>query len=285
MEYKKFILFLTTCTTIVFLAIFAAPVSALSEKNRNTFSFRFENCTVTEALREISENSGIDIISNGTLKKEILIKSFVNRSLDSIIADLLRGENCAVAWNYSDGNLYSIDLFTPDEDGLKRTGTRTTSISRTGRDNVRNAFSGNRSSDRINEIRGNYLRNRETNRQNRPNTNRSTSRTTFNKEVSTSRTSLNRSYTTGVDRKKSAVSGTSDTYANIRRATVKNKQNTETEEEKEAINPQPSPTSSESPESSEPSELSESSGLPEQPETPEPEKGNGLERPPMPPGL
>jgi hypothetical protein len=276
MEYKKLILFLATCISIVFLAVFTTPVSALSESNRNTFSFRFENCTVTDALKEISKKSGINIIITSTFKKEILRKSFVNRSLDSILADLLRGENCAVVWNYSGGNLHSIDLFTPDEGSLKRTGTRAAAIRSTGRDNTQSTFQGNTRNEGINETGNNYSRNRESNRLNRSNTTVPIPRTTLNKDLPSLRVPVNKNYTTGINRKKTAVSGSSRAYANMRRATANNNQNTGTDEVKETINPQPSPTSSES------SEISES---PELPETPEPEKGNGLEPPPMPPGL
>ena len=105
MKNKKLILFLTTCTVIIIIAFLGTPVSALSGNSRNTFSFSFQNCTVSDALKKISEKSGIDILSNSSFKKEILRKSYVNKSLDSIIADLLRGENCAVIWNYNGGSL------------------------------------------------------------------------------------------------------------------------------------------------------------------------------------
>jgi hypothetical protein len=36
--------------------------------------------------------------------------------LDRILADLLRGESCALVWNYSNGNLSSIGLYTFEKD-------------------------------------------------------------------------------------------------------------------------------------------------------------------------
>ena len=264
MENKKLILFLTTFIVPVFFIIFSTSATVLSDNN-NTFSFQFENCTVTDALKEISEKSGINIISNGTLKKDILIKSFRNRTLDTIISNLLRGENCAVVWNYSDGNLYSIDIYTFDENDVKTTSRGFSTINRTNRDNDRNVFQGSTRVNQINETRDNYLKNRGRNGS-RSNTPLSSSRTYAPVKKSTPKRvdekSNNSSGASTYAVNRNTVSNTSHVSANMRRAAI-NKQNGETKEEV-AINPQPSPESQ---------------------EPPEPEKGNGLERPPMPPGL
>jgi hypothetical protein len=82
-----------------------------------TYSFRFENCTISEALREISQKSGVTIILKSDINKTIQGKSYNNRTLDKIITDLLRGENCAVVWNYNKGILASIGLYTFEKDG------------------------------------------------------------------------------------------------------------------------------------------------------------------------
>ncbi len=262
MESKKLTLFVATCTAIILYALIGTTVSASPENSSNTFSFRFENCTVADALREISAKSGINIISNGTLKKEIFRKSYTNRHLDSIIKDLLRGENCAVVWNYSEGNLHTIDLYTFDENGLKRTGDGSTAINRSGRDNNRSLLPGNRDIGEINQIR-----NRHFNNSSRSNTTSSASRTSVNKNTSRKTNTANSAVYGTVKRTNTGgntASGTSSVSANIRRATINNKNSeadNETEEEEEVIN-------TVSP-----------------PETPEPEIGSGLERPPMPPGL
>ena len=263
MENKKLILFIITCTSILFLSFIMAPVSALSEKNNNAFSFRFENCTVDDALREISAKSGIKIISKNGLKKEILIKSYSKRNIDSIIADLLRGENCSVVWNYSDGYLVSISLYTPDE--AKGNSGRPTEAYRAIRENGRNSFSGNREIDEVIKIRENKINGREVNSRNRSNTSFPASRRPVEKNTSGKiNTENNTVYGTAsrTNTESKNVSGTSNVSANIRRSII-SKQNNETKvaDEEVVTKPQPSP------------------------EPPEPEKGNGLERPPMPPGL
>ena len=263
MENKKLIYFLTTFAVIIFISII--PASALSEGK--TFSFRFESCTVTDALKEISAKSGVDIISNGTLKKELLRKSYVNRSLDSIIADLIRGENCAIVWNYNDGNLFSIDLFTPDEDTVRKSLTGSNGNRRTIRDNDRSPFP----DDVINTARANYLRNREVNRSNNrsnitlPASRRSVERNSSNRINTNSNTVFGTSGRANSNSNTVSVTS-SNVSANISRATT-NKQNNITDDNEPITNPEQSPGST---------ALSE---------LPDPETGSGLEPPPMPPGL
>jgi len=259
MDNKKHNLFFTTCAAVILFAIFCTPVSALSDDSSKRFSFRFENCTVSDALSEISAKIGIDIIAKSALKKEIASKSYVNRRLDSIINDLLRGENCAVVWNYNEGSLLSIDLYTFDENDVKRTGAGSASINRSNR----NSSSVNRNTREINQIRNRSLSSNSS----RSNRSVSSSRTSAQRSTSGNTTSgSSTAYGTSgrINTRGNTASGSSRVSANMRRALIDD-QNSETDdetgEEEEANNTAPPP------------------------EEPEEEKGIGLERPPMPPGL
>ncbi len=102
--------------TVLLIFILSGTNFASAGRTMETYSFRFENCTISEALREISQKSGVTIILKSDINKTIQGKSYTNRTLDRIIADLLRGENCAVVWNYSKGILASIGLYTFEKD-------------------------------------------------------------------------------------------------------------------------------------------------------------------------
>jgi len=258
MENKKLKLFLTIFSAALF-AILWVPGSVMSEESGSRFSFHFENCTVSDALREISAKSGINIISKSMLKKEILRKAYNNRRLDSIISDLLRGENCAVVWNYDEGNLLSIDLYTFDENDLKSRGTGSYANNSSGQ----SPSFASRSNDEVNQIRNRYI-NTNSGRSNRsvsasrPSTQRSSVRKTISKNNPIYGASARK------NTRENTVFDTSRVSANIRRAAIKNQnslKDDEAGEEEEVKNTEPAPT----------------------PE--EPEKGSGLERPPMPPGM
>ncbi len=264
MENKKLSLFIITCAAIIFIVFFSTPVSSVSENNNNSFSFRFENCTLSDALREISKKSGIKILSKNTFKKEILRKSYVNKNIDSIINDLLRGENCAVVWNYSDGNLSSIGLYSADD--VKGNSTRSAETSRPNRGNDRDSFSDDMNIDQLMKVRDNYLKNRENSSRNRPNRSFSTSGGPVENNIPGNTNTENRAlYGTsqGSNLDNSNISNTSNESANTRRAII-NKQSNEPDNEAEDVEaPSPHPS----------------------PEPPEQENGSGLERPPMPPGF
>jgi hypothetical protein len=143
MRIKRYISFIHVYA-VIFSFTFSVQFYASAGPESDTFSFRFENCSISEALREISNKSGIKIILKSDTSKTILSKSYTNRKLDKIITDLLRGENCAVVWNYSRGNLLSIGLYTFDKDnkvGSSRSFTEITPVPVPENENVSNSES------------------------------------------------------------------------------------------------------------------------------------------------
>jgi hypothetical protein len=115
MKIKRYISFVTLYTVLIFCA-FSFQLYASAGRAAETYTFRFDNCTISEALKEISQKSGVTIILKSDINKTIQGRSYTNRTLDRIINDLMRGENCAVVWNYSKGTLASIGLYTFEKD-------------------------------------------------------------------------------------------------------------------------------------------------------------------------
>ena len=74
------------------------------------WSFDFKNCNISEALSQITKVSGIKIIVNGPINKRIADKSYKNMTLDRILSDLLRGQNCAIVWHYNESGLSLINI-------------------------------------------------------------------------------------------------------------------------------------------------------------------------------
>jgi hypothetical protein len=143
MRIKRYISFIHVYA-VIFSFTFSAQFYASAAPAQDTFSFNFENCSISEALKEISNKSGIKITLKSDISKTILSKSYTNRKLDKIITDLLRGENCAVVWNYNRGNLLSIGLYTFDKDnkvGSSRSFTEITPVPVPENENVSNSES------------------------------------------------------------------------------------------------------------------------------------------------
>ena len=258
---KNLVLIITVFTVILLSGFFPISVSALADSGRDTFSFRFENTTVSDALREISKKSGINIISNSIIKKQILSKSYTDKRLDKIISDLLRGENSAVVWNYNNGSLDSIGVYIPEEDKNqgKTSGPGRISRSAGNRPSVARStpnINPGRPNSSFNDLGSSREENNRIIRSNRINNNLPNYPTSDNKNISKR-----------VNTQRRTVSGRSSsttTNTNNRRST-NNKTDSRSEEEEEKDTP-------------------EENTPPEIPE-PDTEEYHGLEPPPMPPGL
>lgn len=275
MRNKKLTLFFTVCSLIFFCCNFPASVTALAANIGNTFSFRFENCTVADALIEISRKSGINIISNSVIKKEILSKSYVNRSLDNIIVDLLRGENCAVVWNYNKGNLESIGLYTFEKGEMKRNISGSIAFKRPVLDNTADRYQKGTDTSNIKRTRNDYLNNINNNR-NVP-----------NNALTNTGSSVNKSSSRMVNKRWNSGPGTSSASVNNQRI-ISNRSDTSLDNRS---NNRPdtgrdnSRLDNSDNRSGGSSEDDENKDVQPSPESPEPEKYNGLEPPPMPPGF
>ncbi len=259
MKNKNIVLNFTVFTVILISVFFQIPVSALADGERETYTFRFENCTVADALKEISLKSGINIISNSIITKEILSKSYTDKNLDKIISDLLRGENCAVVWNYNNGTLDSIGLYTYNDKDSKgiSAGTRRTGSSPANRTTVSSSSrrsSASRSARTFNELN---------NTRSGSNNTGTGSNNRINNRLPNYRTSDNKNTSERVNTKRNSASGTSRYTANKRKTTENTTGSSSDESEDVAVEEETSST----------------------PPEPAPEKYNGLEPPPMPPGM
>ncbi|NLA74851.1 MAG: DUF4974 domain-containing protein [Deltaproteobacteria bacterium] len=116
MKKNKQLYLIIMVHTLLLCAFLPGLGFASTDSTDKTYSFRFENCTISEALREISQKSGITIIVKSEINKIIKGKSYTDKTLDKILTDLLRGESSAVVWNYSNGSLASIGLYTFEKD-------------------------------------------------------------------------------------------------------------------------------------------------------------------------
>lgn len=269
MKIKRFIYFIHVYA-VIFSFTFSAQFYASAGPAQETYSFHFENCSISQALREISNKSGIKIILKSDINKTILSKSYTNRKLDKIITDLLRGENCAVVWNYNGGNLASIGLYTFDKDnkiGSRRSFTEITPVPAQESGITNNSESlpivhemNSPSADESREVAASYMMAREMER-NEGNDN-----------------NLPETRFQGRNRPFRRVIGSGDAPGSVDDSGSVNPGIDETTEsgageEENAVTPEAPPGV--------PDEIN----TPPLPEAPDPHNFNGLEPPPMPPGL
>ena len=63
------------------------------------WSFTFKDCSVSDAIEQVSRASGIEITTNVALNRKIAQKSFNNKKLSQVLRNLLRGSNYVMVWH------------------------------------------------------------------------------------------------------------------------------------------------------------------------------------------
>jgi len=110
MKISKEILYLSFF--LIFLPLFSvATIVYGSNIEHQRWSFDFKDCTVLDALRQITNITNIEIVTNRNGDKEIPSKSYKDQTIDQILRDLFRKESCAMIWRYEDSDIASIDIW------------------------------------------------------------------------------------------------------------------------------------------------------------------------------
>jgi hypothetical protein len=97
------------------LLFMSTNVSASNMENQ-TWSFDFKDCTISDALRQISSVMNIEILASRGGYEE-LNRSYQDQTVDYILRDIFRKESCAMIWRYGDSGLASIDIWVFKGDG------------------------------------------------------------------------------------------------------------------------------------------------------------------------
>lgn len=105
------------CGVLIFL-IFHSVWSSMAhtlKSEAGKWSFNFENCTVYDALQQISKKTGIRIFTTIHANHKILNKSYVASEIDDILTDIFRKENYAIIWKYKERKLDSVEIWYKDD--------------------------------------------------------------------------------------------------------------------------------------------------------------------------
>lgn len=84
-------------------------IRAERPENRR-WSFDFDKHSVSDVLREITRVTDITILASRGGDEEVS-RSYRDQTVDYILRDIFRKENCAIIWRYGDGDLASIDIW------------------------------------------------------------------------------------------------------------------------------------------------------------------------------
>ena len=90
-----------------------------TEENNTTkipkWSLEFNDCSVSDALNQISKVTGVKVITNKDINKTILNKYYKDKPIDHIVTDVLSRENYAIIRRFNDKRkLVSIGIWILD---------------------------------------------------------------------------------------------------------------------------------------------------------------------------
>ncbi len=93
-----------------FACVGASVVLASQEKDKR-WSLVFESCSLSDALSQVTRATGIDVFTNRDKDKPLLSRSYKDRTIDEILRDLFRKENCAMVWCYGHEGLEAVGIW------------------------------------------------------------------------------------------------------------------------------------------------------------------------------
>ena len=117
MRRSETVLFCIIWLCFFFLTFIWANLLYAAKAKSEKWSFDFENCTISEALRQVTDVTGIYIFTNKDKDKSLFRKSFEDETIERILTDLFRKKSCAMIWCYSDEGLDSVGIWVFEGSG------------------------------------------------------------------------------------------------------------------------------------------------------------------------
>jgi hypothetical protein len=97
---------------LLFSLVFTFPgLSNASQGGDDVWSFRFNNVTVAEALKELSKATGVTLFANRPPQDRRVNKSYERQTIEQILRDVFKGQSYTLVWHYGEKGLESIGIW------------------------------------------------------------------------------------------------------------------------------------------------------------------------------
>jgi hypothetical protein len=101
--------FFMSLLCLCFAAV-APGVSHSSEATSNSWSFRFNDLPVEDALKQLSQITGVNVLANRPPDNRRLTRSYENQTVEQIVRDILRGVNYTLEWRTNEEGFQSVAI-------------------------------------------------------------------------------------------------------------------------------------------------------------------------------
>jgi len=102
---------------LVCVAPLGSDASAAEVDENALWSMEFEGVTISDALKKITQTTGIKIITPKGLGNQVITKSYRDRTIEHILKDMFRDTNYALVWSYGEKGIEAVRIMTLDKGG------------------------------------------------------------------------------------------------------------------------------------------------------------------------
>jgi len=76
---------------------------------------QFQSVSISEALKQITQTTGIKIITPKQLGSQVITRSYENQTIEHILKDMFRDMNYALVWSYGEKGIDSVRILALDK--------------------------------------------------------------------------------------------------------------------------------------------------------------------------
>jgi len=79
------------------------------------YSLQFKSVSISDALKQITQSTGIKIVTPKRLGDQVITRSYKNQTVERILRDIFRDMNFALVWSYGEKGIDSVTIVTLDK--------------------------------------------------------------------------------------------------------------------------------------------------------------------------
>ncbi len=103
---------------LILCLVLLSPSALCAGVDENAlWSLQFESVSISEALKKITQTTGIKIITPKPLRDQVITRSYENKTIEHILKDMFRDMNYALVWSYGEKGIDSVRILALDKGG------------------------------------------------------------------------------------------------------------------------------------------------------------------------
>jgi len=79
------------------------------------YSLQFNSISISEALQQIAQTTGIKIVTPKQLGNQVITRSYKNQTIERILKDMFHDTSFALVWSYGEKGIDSVKIVTLDK--------------------------------------------------------------------------------------------------------------------------------------------------------------------------